>query len=308
MSTEVNQGLSLSTNPQTVRNKLQEHFLNTLVTRGKPFISNRNQRRCLKWGRDHSAWTINDRKHVRWTDDIKFKSFGKFDSIPSKPENSGRLLFSRKLGALKSAKMVTMWFQDRKVKILPWAVQSPDLSPKEHLWSEVEHKITNRSPSSKENLKTIIAAAWEDIAPDFTKNCWNPCPNEFKEPPQGKEGDRCTTADQCLDPPQKAGQPKLYKHCAAENFYYFKASYGFCLYSTDSKTRVDFLYVGKGTCVHKSWGCQVDADCCRGLTCALETSVYNHVGYRCGGDYDETYANGLTYYKNNFKNKTSKPK
>ncbi|OXA47603.1 hypothetical protein Fcan01_17603 [Folsomia candida] len=107
-------------------------------TRGKPFISNRNQRRCLKWGRDHRAWTINDRKHVRWTDDIKFKSFrslsgqfeGKFDPIPWKPENSGRLLFSTKLGALTSAKTVTMWFQDRKIKILSRVVQSPDQVPR----------------------------------------------------------------------------------------------------------------------------------------------------------------------------------
>lgn len=34
MSPEVNQGLDLSINPQTVRNRLQEHLLNTLGTRG----------------------------------------------------------------------------------------------------------------------------------------------------------------------------------------------------------------------------------------------------------------------------------
>ncbi|OXA46301.1 Transposable element Tc1 transposase [Folsomia candida] len=62
---------------------------------------------------------------------------------------------------------------------------------------------------------------------------------------KGKEGDYCATADQCLDPPQMAGQPKLYKHCAVQDLFDFKFEYGFCLYSTDSKTRVDFLYVGK---------------------------------------------------------------
>ncbi|OXA37569.1 Plasma membrane proteolipid 3 [Folsomia candida] len=44
--------------------------------KGKPFISNRNQGLGPKWARDHSAWTINDRKHILRTDEIKVKFFG----------------------------------------------------------------------------------------------------------------------------------------------------------------------------------------------------------------------------------------
>ncbi|OXA48166.1 Transposable element Tcb1 transposase [Folsomia candida] len=64
---------------------------------------------------------------------------------------------------------MSRWFEDKKVKTLPWALKSPDLSPNEHLWSEPQHKISNRSPSSKDNLKTIIAVALEDVDPDFPK-------------------------------------------------------------------------------------------------------------------------------------------
>ncbi|OXA41418.1 hypothetical protein Fcan01_23785 [Folsomia candida] len=127
-------------------------------------------------------------------------------------------------------------------------------------------------------------------------------------PQEGQEGDFCATAEQCQDPPQKSGQPKLYKHCAVGSFLGFEYKSGFCLYSTDSKARVDFLCIGRGTCVRTTWRCKVDADCCRGLTCVSETNEHGYVSHLCGGNYDEEYANGLTYYKNNFRNRTSKPK
>ncbi|OXA45925.1 Transposable element Tc1 transposase [Folsomia candida] len=147
---EVNQKLGLSTNPQIVRNRLQAKILNTLLNRKKPFISKRNQRGRLKWARSHSAWTINHWKLVQWTDENWFK-------ILSKPENCGRVLFSTKLGPQASAKIVTRWFQNKQVKIRPWAAQPRDLSPNEHLRSELEHKISNRSSSTKDCLKSIHA-------------------------------------------------------------------------------------------------------------------------------------------------------
>ncbi|OXA37623.1 Transposable element Tc1 transposase [Folsomia candida] len=58
---------------------------------------------------------------------------------------------------------MSRWFEDKKVKTLPWALKSPDLSSNEHLWSEQQNKISNRSPSGKDNLKTIIAVALEDV-------------------------------------------------------------------------------------------------------------------------------------------------
>ena len=44
------------------------------------------------------------------------------------------------------------WFQRKKIKLLEWSSQSPDLNPIEHLWKELKMRIHKRAP---QNLKEI---------------------------------------------------------------------------------------------------------------------------------------------------------
>lgn len=64
-----------------------------------------------------------------------------------------RFIFQQDSDPKHTAKIIQEWFKNKRVSLLPWAAQSPDLNPIEHLWSELERKITNRNPSSKEELK-----------------------------------------------------------------------------------------------------------------------------------------------------------
>jgi len=40
-----------------------------------------------------------------------------------------------------SAKCVTKYFHQNKIKVLPWPAQSPDMNVIEHLWAEVENMV-----------------------------------------------------------------------------------------------------------------------------------------------------------------------
>ncbi|OXA48777.1 hypothetical protein Fcan01_16183 [Folsomia candida] len=120
------------------------------------------------------------------------------------------------------------------------------------------------------------------------------------EPDQPEGGPRIS-AENCRDPPHKAGQPKLYKHCAVASFEDWRSEDGFCFYSTEESHRPDFLYIGERTCKRIDYRkCEWDTDCCKGLSCESADLYKKYVhGYvnMCRGRYDVKYANGLKYHK-----------
>ena len=55
-----------------------------------------------------------------------------------------------------TSKLVTEFLAQKKVRILEWPSQSPDLNPIEHLWEHIERKISVRKPSNQHNLFELI--------------------------------------------------------------------------------------------------------------------------------------------------------
>ncbi|KAF2364168.1 Transposase Tc1-like [Trinorchestia longiramus] len=47
------------------------------------------------------------------------------------------------------------WLRMKKIKILEWPIQSPDMNPIENLWRELKLKIQNRGPINNTELKEI---------------------------------------------------------------------------------------------------------------------------------------------------------
>ncbi|CAI9598044.1 unnamed protein product, partial [Staurois parvus] len=44
------------------------------------------------------------------------------------------------------------WFNDKKIPLLPWLGNSPDLNPIENLWSRLKRTVSSKNPSKKQGF------------------------------------------------------------------------------------------------------------------------------------------------------------
>ena len=58
---------------------------------------------------------------------------------------------------------VKEFFTSKKIKVLEWPSQSPDLKPIEHLWEELDRRIRKRKFSRKKDLMAYLAEEWKEI-------------------------------------------------------------------------------------------------------------------------------------------------
>ena len=65
-----------------------------------------------------------------------------------------------------TAKIVSQWFVKKKIKVLDWVAQSPDLNPIEHLWAILKKKVRGQNPTNLNVLKRVISEEWDKIEPN----------------------------------------------------------------------------------------------------------------------------------------------
>src|SRR4029434_1620859 len=66
----------------------------------------------------------------------------------------------------QTAKETLNWYQRKKIKLLEWPSQSPDLNPIENLCKELKIRVHRRGPGNLQDLKTVCVEEWAKITPE----------------------------------------------------------------------------------------------------------------------------------------------
>ena len=64
-----------------------------------------------------------------------------------------------------TARATSEWFRNKKVKVLDWPSQSPDLNPIENLWHRLKVAVHKRSPRNLTELVQFCQEEWKKIPP-----------------------------------------------------------------------------------------------------------------------------------------------
>ena len=68
------------------------------------------------------------------------------------------------------SKSTKAWFHKKKVKVMEWPSQSPDLNPIENLWHELKNRVHKRCPNNLSELKSICQEEWAKIDGNTCEN------------------------------------------------------------------------------------------------------------------------------------------
>lgn len=90
-------------------------------------------------------------------------------AIPFLREHGPGLIFQQDNARPHSAAETEEFLTRNEVEMLPWPANSPDLSPIEHLWDEMERRIRRqpKQPASRAEFHEALLQAWDEIPQTF---------------------------------------------------------------------------------------------------------------------------------------------
>lgn len=109
--------------------------------------------------------------------------------IPAAAKLLGRsYIFQHDNDPKHTAKRVTAFLKKKRVKVLDWPPQSPDLNPIEHLWEEMERQRASEVPRNKEQLKGLLQKTWNGLNQDICAQLVESLPRRLQAVIEAKGG------------------------------------------------------------------------------------------------------------------------
>ena len=87
-----------------------------------------------------------------------------------------------------TGKLTTQWLNEKKVNVLAWPSQSPDLNPTENLWNDSKTAVHKCSPSNLTELEQFCKEEWANIAKSRCAKLVETNPNRLKAVIKAKGG------------------------------------------------------------------------------------------------------------------------
>lgn len=92
-------------------------------------------------------------------------------------------VFQQDNARVHTTRIVKGLFVKKRIKVLEWPANSPDLNPIEHLWAYIKYRLGQykESPSTLEELWERVQDIWVDIPIDYIHQLYESMPRRMKE-------------------------------------------------------------------------------------------------------------------------------
>ena len=105
-----------------------------------------------------------------------------FDAkLPSVMSIHKATVFQQDGAPCHTAKVVQKWFKDKKINVLEWPGNSPDLNPIENVWELLKRRVANRCPRNLQDLIYWLKVSWcRDITQELCVKLAESMPRRIK--------------------------------------------------------------------------------------------------------------------------------
>lgn len=62
-----------------------------------------------------------------------------------------------------TSKQAISSFQTRRIEVMEWPAQSPDLNPIENLWADIKNAVTEAKPKNSQEPWNVFRLSWAEI-------------------------------------------------------------------------------------------------------------------------------------------------
>ena len=87
------------------------------------------------------------------------------------------------------SKIVTQFFKSKKIQILDWSGNSPDLNLTDNLWTVSKDKVSEKQPINTKELEEAITAVWMfELSAEYCQSLVESMPKRLKVAIKAKGG------------------------------------------------------------------------------------------------------------------------
>ncbi|GBM34894.1 hypothetical protein AVEN_41445-1 [Araneus ventricosus] len=124
-----------------------------------PLLTALHKALLLSWARQHYHWTVDDWKHVTWSDESRFQLYRTDARV--RQENA----------TLHTSRVATKWLQEHSsdFRHFHWPPKSPEMNIIEDIRDSLLHAVEKRSPPPRTpmDLLTDLQDSWCEFPPGY---------------------------------------------------------------------------------------------------------------------------------------------